>query len=135
MDDCIFCKISAGTVSADFVYQDESTIAIMDIHPATPGHVLVIPRAHSVDLSEASPADLQGLITTCQHVGNLQRQTLGAAGFNILAANGEAAQQSVFHTHFHVIPRSPGDGLDLWSHGQSLVKLSHREAYLKLTSE
>jgi diadenosine tetraphosphate (Ap4A) HIT family hydrolase len=61
------------------------------------------------------------------------RQTLGAAGFNILAANGKAAQQSVFHTHFHVIPRSPGDGLDLWSHGQSLVKLSHREAYEKLT--
>jgi histidine triad (HIT) family protein len=112
-DDCIFCKIVAGELPATKVYEDESTLAFMDIAPWTRGHALVIPRAHARDLGEISEADLAAVAATAKRLALLQKERLGAEGVNLLNAFGAAAWQTVFHFHVHVIPRYAGDGMQL----------------------
>jgi histidine triad (HIT) family protein len=110
---CIFCKIVAGELPAQIVDEDERTIAFMDIAPATRGHALVIPRAHSTDLTEISSEDLQAVILAAQRLAKSTKDRLGASGVNLLNACGAAAWQTVFHFHIHVIPRYEGDPLRL----------------------
>jgi histidine triad (HIT) family protein len=112
-DDCIFCMIVAGELPATKVYEDESTLAFMDIAPWTRGHALVIPRAHAQDLGEISEADLAAVAATAKRLALLQKERLGAEGVNLLNAFGAAAWQTVFHFHVHVIPRYAGDGMQL----------------------
>ena len=111
--DCIFCKILAGEIPATIVDEDERTIAFMDIAPATRGHALVIPRAHSRDLLEIEPEDLQASAIAAQRLAARLKERLGADGVNLLNACGAAAWQSVFHFHIHVIPRYDCDPLRL----------------------
>ena len=111
--DCIFCKIIAGELPAQIVDEDEHTIAFMDIAPATRGHALVIPRAHSADLIGVAGADLQAVALASQRLAARMRERLGADGINLLNACGPAAWQTVFHFHVHVIPRYDGDPLRL----------------------
>ena len=111
--DCLFCKIVAGEIPATVVREDERTIAFMDINPATRGHVLVIPRTHAQDLLAVSPEDLQACAVAAQDIAGRVRDRLGAAGVNLLNSCGEAAWQTVFHFHIHVIPRYAGDPLKL----------------------
>jgi histidine triad (HIT) family protein len=111
--DCIFCKIVAGELPATVVAEDERTIAFMDISPASRGHALVIPRAHAKDLHEIDPDDLAAVVAAAQRLAAQVRDNLGATGVNLLNSCGEAAWQSVFHFHMHVIPRYPGDPLKL----------------------
>lgn len=114
MTDCIFCKIVAGDISAAKVYEDELIIAFLSINPVRPGHTLVVPKAHSVDLEEASNRDLQAVINKLALIGRAVKQATGASAFNFGSNVGAAAGQSVFHTHFHVIPRVENDGLVSW---------------------
>jgi histidine triad (HIT) family protein len=111
--DCIFCKIAAGELSATIVGEDERTISFMDIAPATRGHALVIPRAHSADLLEVEPDDLAAVAQAAKLLAARQKQKLGADGVNLLNACGAVAFQTVFHFHVHVIPRYQGDDLRL----------------------
>ena len=111
--DCIFCKIVAGELPATIVEQDERTIAFMDISPATRGHALVIPRAHSVDLMSIEPEDLSAVALAAQRLALRAKERLGAEGVNLLNSCGVAAWQTVFHFHVHVIPRYTGDPLRL----------------------
>ncbi len=111
--DCIFCRILAGELPAQIVDEDELTIAFMDIAPATRGHALVIPRAHSRDLLEIAPADLAGAAAAAQRLARRMGERLGAEGVNLLNACGAAAWQTVFHFHIHVIPRYREDPLRL----------------------
>jgi histidine triad (HIT) family protein len=111
--DCIFCKILAGELPAQIVDEDERTIAFMDIAPATRGHALVIPRAHSQDLLEIEPADLQAAAVAARRLAGHAKERLGADGVNLLNACGSAAWQTVFHFHIHVIPRYRDDPLRL----------------------
>ena len=111
--DCLFCRIVAGDVPATRVHEDERTIAFMDIAPATRGHALVIPRAHSRDLLEIEPEDLQASAIAAQRLAARLKERLGADGVNLLNACGAAAWQSVFHFHIHVIPRYNRDPLRL----------------------
>ncbi len=111
--DCIFCKIVAGELPAQIVGEDERTISFMDIAPATRGHALVIPRAHSRDLIEVSPEDLQATILAAQRLAIRVKERLGADGVNLINACGAAAWQTVFHLHIHVIPRYRDDPLRL----------------------
>jgi histidine triad (HIT) family protein len=111
--DCIFCKIVAGSLPATKIAEDERTIAFMDINPATRGHALVIPREHSRDLLEIDAADLAACASTAQKVAATAKQRLEADGVNVLNACGAAAWQTVFHFHFHVIPRYRDDPLRL----------------------
>ena len=111
--DCIFCKIVAGELPAHIVDSDERTLAFMDIAPATRGHALVIPRAHSTDLLSVPEEDLRASIQAAQRLAGRAIERLGADGVNLLNACGAAAWQSVFHFHIHVIPRYRDDPLRL----------------------
>jgi len=111
--ECIFCKIVAGDLPALIVDEDERTAAFMDIAPATRGHALVIPRAHSSDLLSVGPEDLSAVALASQRLAARAKERLGADGVNLLSSCGRAAWQTVFHFHVHVIPRYEGDPLRL----------------------
>ncbi|HYM45240.1 MAG TPA: HIT family protein [Solirubrobacteraceae bacterium] len=110
---CIFCKILAGELSSTIVDEDERTIAFMDINPATRGHALVIPRAHSVDLLSVGSEDLHAVALASQRLAARITERLGADGVNLVNSCGAVAWQSVFHFHIHVIPRYTDDPLRL----------------------
>ncbi len=108
--DCVFCKIRDGQIPSTRLYEDERTLAFMDINPLTEGHCLVVSRAHASTLFDAEVADLQAAIATAKRVAQALRRVLGFDGLNLLQANGAAAFQSVPHFHLHLIPRRMGDG-------------------------
>jgi histidine triad (HIT) family protein len=112
-EDCLFCGIVAGTIPGEIVDSDEQTIAFMDINPATPGHALVVPRAHSVDLLEVPEADLEQTMVAARRLARRMEEVLEPDGFNILSSCRAAAWQTVFHFHVHVIPRYADDPLEL----------------------
>ncbi|HEY4569757.1 MAG TPA: HIT family protein [Kribbella sp.] len=112
-ENCLFCGIVAGDIPSTQVAADDRAIAFMDINPATPGHLLVIPRAHSADLREAAPEDLIGATLLAQSLVSRVIERLDADGANVLSCIGAEAWQSVFHTHLHVIPRYQNDPLQL----------------------
>jgi histidine triad (HIT) family protein len=111
--DCIFCRIVAGELPGQIVEEDERTIALMDIAPATRGHLLVIPRAHSRNLLEVSAEDLGATIATARRMARRASERLQPAGVNLINCCGAAAWQTVFHFHIHVIPRYEDDPLKL----------------------
>jgi histidine triad (HIT) family protein len=111
--DCLFCKIVAGEVPSTRVDEDERTIAFMDINPATRGHALVVPRAHATDLHDIAEEDLAACAHAAQRLAARARDRLGADGVNLLNSCGQAAWQTVFHFHIHVIPRYANDPLRL----------------------
>jgi histidine triad (HIT) family protein len=110
---CLFCGIVAGEVPAQIVDSDEHTVAFMDINPATPGHALVVPRVHSAELFEIPEVDLERTTVAARRLAGRIRAALEPSGFNILNACGEAAWQTIFHFHLHVIPRYEDDPLKL----------------------
>ena len=111
--DCIFCKVVAGEIPGEIVDSDDRTITVMDINPATRGHVVVIPREHSKDLLSVSDEDLVSTMHAVRRIVERMRETLAPAGFNVLNNMGRAAWQSIFHFHVHVIPRYEDDPLQL----------------------
>ena len=111
--DCIFCKVLAGELPATIIDEDEATISFMDIAPATRGHALVIPRAHSADLLSVEPEDLAAAALAAQRLARRMKEHLSADGVNLLNSCGAVAFQTVFHFHIHVIPRYEGDSLRL----------------------
>jgi histidine triad (HIT) family protein len=111
MSDCIFCAIASGSAPAEFVHRDERVMAFMDIRPATPGHVLVVPARHSRDLSDLPTEDAEAVMRSAVDVARRAVTSLGAAGVNLIVASGAAAWQTVCHFHLHVVPRYEGDGL------------------------
>jgi histidine triad (HIT) family protein len=120
MRDCIFCAIAAGTTPSERIYEDERTVAFLDISPAADGHVLVIPRAHADDVHSLDPADVASVAQAGQIIAGRLSGALACDGVTILQSNGRAAGQTVFHYHVHVIPRSEGDGvLRPWTPGRS----------------
>lgn len=102
---CVFCELVAGNEPSSIVAESERVFAVMDINPATPGHVLVIPRAHATDLLDTPAADLAACIELAQEIAQRAVDRLGADGVNLLNCSGDAAWQTVFHFHLHVIPR------------------------------
>ena len=106
---CIFCKIVAGTIPCFRVYEDDKTLAFLDINPINPGHALVVPKAHAPNLYESADSDLAAAIATARRVAAAILRTLKPAGLNLVQANGPGAAQSVLHFHLHVIPRVVGD--------------------------
>jgi len=105
---CIFCGIVAGELPSTTIAETERAIAFMDINPATPGHALVVPRAHANDLLDVSAEDLAACSELAQDIAGRVKDRLGADGVNLLNCCGVAAWQSVFHFHLQVIPRYQG---------------------------
>jgi histidine triad (HIT) family protein len=108
---CIFCDILAGAAPAIFVHQDDVCAAFMDIRPVNPGHALVVPRQHTVSLSELDPETAGHIFQVGQRVDTaLRRSGNLCEAVNLHLADGRAAGQEVMHVHLHVIPRFKGDG-------------------------
>lgn len=111
--DCIFCKIAAGEIPAIKVLDEERVIAFMDINPATPGHLLVIPKRHAENIFEIPESDLAALMKGVKKCARAVRDALNAGGVTILQLNGKASDQIVSHIHVHVLPRQENDGLSV----------------------
>lgn len=111
MDDCIFCKIARGEIQGLRLYEDEATLAIMDIAMDVDGHILVIPKAHVTNILDCDTALLDKVMATIKRVSNHLVNHCGYQGVDLLSANGRAAGQSVPHFHVHIIPRRDDDGL------------------------
>ena len=109
--DCIFCKIVAGEIPSFKLFEDEATLAFMDINPANEGHALVIPKEHAPDLYAVSDEALARTSVTAKRVAAALARTLSPDGLNLVQCNGAAAAQSVMHFHVHVLPRVKDDGL------------------------
>jgi diadenosine tetraphosphate (Ap4A) HIT family hydrolase len=125
---CVFCQIVAGTAPAVRVYEDDGILAFLDIRPFTRGHTLVIPKAHSVDLTDTPAQTLAGMLTVGQRIAQATRSSgLAATGNNVAINDGKSAFQSVFHIHLHVIPRRDGDKLS-FAKGMLLRRDPDREA-------
>lgn len=116
---CLFCKIIAGEIPADFVYQDADVVAFLSIEPIMPGHTVVVPRQHSATFDEASPEDISELFAAVHKISGKMRDLVEADAYNVGLNCGAAAGQVVGHTHAHVIPRRTDDGLVAWPHSQS----------------
>ncbi|MBR2966377.1 MAG: HIT family protein [Clostridia bacterium] len=133
MNDCIFCKIIKGEIPCYKIYEDQHALAFLDIACDCYGHTLVIPKQHCTNVLDCNEQSLQGVISAVQKVANHFVNNCGFSGVNILNASGQSAQQSVFHLHFHVIPRKEGDNLDLWPlHGKQQLNLAEVCQHLKL---
>ena len=111
MKDCIFCKIINNQIPSYKIYEDEHTYAFLDIADDFIGHTLVIPKKHCENILDCDKETLNYVMQTVQHISKHYTQNCGFDGVNILNANNKAAEQSVFHLHFHIIPRKNNDNL------------------------
>jgi histidine triad (HIT) family protein len=107
----IFAKILRGEIPCRRIYEDDHTLAFMDVMPQIDGHCLVVPKAESRNLLDANPATLGVLMATVQKVANAVKTAFNADGVQIRQYNEEAAGQTVFHLHFHVLPMMEGQSL------------------------
>jgi histidine triad (HIT) family protein len=132
---CVFCAIVAGDAPAIRIYEDDGYLALLDIRPFTRGHTLVIPKRHTVDLTDTPPETVAGLVRIGHRIARAARRSgLHADGNNVVINDGKAAFQSVFHIHLHVLPRQDGDKLS-FAKGMLLRRDPEREESGRLLRE
>ena len=111
IDSCIFCKIAQKQVPSSLVYEDEKTVAFLDIRPLNEGHTLIIPKEHYVNIFDIPQELLCHIHSVTKKVAQAVEKATHADGISIIQQNGEAAGQEIFHLHVHVIPRFEGQKL------------------------
>jgi histidine triad (HIT) family protein len=115
---CVFCKIIAGEIPSATIYEDEDFKVIMDISPAAKGHAIMLPKKHFANLYEMDDQSASKALIVARKVATAMREELGCEGLNLVQNNGEAAGQTVFHFHMHLIPRYQGDKVNVtWEQG------------------
>jgi histidine triad (HIT) family protein len=102
---CVFCAIVSGSAPAERVYEDDLTLAFMDMYPATDGHALVVPKTHFADVFALEPPYEEAIWHATVLVARAAREAFSPPGLTIRQANGREGDQHVFHVHLHVIPR------------------------------
>ncbi len=112
--DCVFCKIVVGAIPSYKIYENDHTLAFLDINPVSPGHTLVISKKHYSNLEDIPEKELCEMIKTVKKVGKALKDGLGVEGYNILKNNDPVAGQIIPHNHFHVVPRKKDDNLSQW---------------------
>ena len=119
-DDCIFCKIANGEIPSATVYEDSICRVILDVNPANKGHALIIPKEHFDNIYSMDAETAAKIFTIATEVAKAQKAELNPDGLNILQNNGEAAGQTVFHFHMHLVPRYIKDNLTMtWIPGKA----------------
>ncbi len=125
--DCVFCQIVSGQIDATFLHQDDDVVAFLDISPVTPGHLMVVPRAHLPCLSDIDSRLGGHMFNVAQRMAEaLRASSLRCEGVNLFYADGEVAFQEVPHSHLHVFPRYAGDSFKIdsdWSEAPSRGEL------------
>lgn len=116
--DCIFCKIAQGEIPSKTLFENEDFRVIFDISPASKGHVIILPKVHAANIYEL-PDEVAGkAFILAKKVATVLKEVLKCDGINIVQNNGEAAGQTVFHLHVHVIPRYKDDSVSItWVQG------------------
>lgn len=118
-DNCIFCKIIDGVIPSDTIYEDEDFKVIMDISPAAKGHAIILAKKHSANLFELDDDTAAKALAVARRVACAMKEELHFDGLNLLQNNGEAAGQTVFHFHMHLIPRFQDDQVEMtWIQGK-----------------
>ena len=123
-DDCIFCKIAHGEIPSSTIYEDEDFRVFLDLNPAARGHALIVPKEHYADLFELDEELCKKAMVLAKRLAVKMKAVLGSDGFNLMQNNGEAAGQTVFHFHLHMIPRYKDDGVGL---GWKMNKLTDED--------
>ena len=119
-DDCIFCKIANGEIPSATVYEDSICRVILDVNPANKGHALIIPKEHFDNIYSMDAETAAKIFTIATEVAKAQKAELNPDGLNILQNNGEAAGQTVFHFHMHLVPRYIKDNVTMtWIPGKA----------------
>lgn len=108
-DSCIFCQIISKSIPSNIVYEDELSLAFLDIFPVSKGHTIVIPKEHYQNIEDISNDTLAHIMRIVKQLSILIRKKLNSEGYNILQNNFPAAGQAINHCHFHIIPRSIND--------------------------
>lgn len=117
-ENCIFCKIAAGEIPSATIYEDEDFRVILDIEPASKGHALILPKEHYANLYELSDELASKALIVAKKVITKMTGIVGCDGYNVVQNNGEAAGQTVFHFHMHLIPRYADDHVNIkWEQG------------------
>jgi len=111
MEDCIFCKIIKGVLPCTKIYEDEKVLAFSDINPAVDGHVLVIPKAHTLDIWDISQDDLAAVHKASKIIAAAMKKAIPASGIICMQLNGSDVGQMVMHYHLHLIPCEAGSRL------------------------
>ncbi|MBR5596574.1 MAG: HIT family protein [Lachnospiraceae bacterium] len=118
-NNCIFCKIANGEIPSRTIEENDSLRVVLDVGPATKGHALILPKNHSKNLYDLSEETATEVIRMAKKVALKMKEKLNCDGVNLVQNNEEAAGQTVFHFHMHVIPRFENDGQVIgWKPGQ-----------------
>lgn len=119
-ENCVFCKIIAGEIPSTTVYEDDDFKAILDVNPAARGHVIILPKKHAANIFELEDEDAAKVFPIAKKIASAVKKTYDCDGVNILQNNGEAAGQTVFHLHVHVVPRYYDDEVNImWKPGET----------------
>jgi len=113
MSDCVFCRIVAGQIPSTRVFEDEHTLAFMDLGQVNPGHVLVAVKKHAANLFELDDVQAAAVGRASVRIARAIRDAFAPAGLSVYQANGKPAGQTVFHYHVHLLPRHEADGMEL----------------------
>ncbi len=117
-ENCIFCKLANGEIPSATIYEDEDFRVFLDLNPASRGHALIVPKEHFADLFELDEEHCRKALALAKKIGARMKEKLGCDGLNLVQNNGEAAGQTVFHFHMHLIPRYEADGVGIsWKPG------------------
>lgn len=120
--DCPFCRIADGKEGAHIIFEDDRTVAFFPLNPAIPGHTLVIPRGHVPDFLALDGPTAEAVNASTLRAARAVRRALAPAGMNVITSAGEAAQQTVFHLHVHVLPREYSDRVgNIWPSDESML--------------
>lgn len=129
--ECLFCKIVAGEIPSDKVYEDEYSYAFLDITPINPGHVLLVPKEHSRNILDVSGEVLRNMMPALKNLSLAVKNSMNSDGINIHQNNESIAGQVIFHLHFHIIPRYSSDNLKMW-HGKTVEEKSLKDMAEKI---
>jgi histidine triad (HIT) family protein len=110
---CIFCRIAQGELQSWKVFENDQVFAFFDIHPVARYHTLVVPKDHYTNIFDIPEDILKEVIAVVRHLARLYKEKLGIENVQIINNSGKAAQQDVFHLHFHIMPREEGDGQNI----------------------
>ncbi|MDD2678406.1 MAG: HIT domain-containing protein [Candidatus Nanoarchaeia archaeon] len=114
MDGCVFCKIAQKKIKSDILYEDDFVLAFLDNNPVSKNHALIIPKSHYENIFDVPKEELMNVVFVAKELALKYKKDWGVSDVNLLNASGKNAQQSVFHFHFHLVPRHENDGLNLW---------------------
>lgn len=118
MEECLFCKIVKGELPSSKIYEDEDTLAFLDLFPVNKGHSLVIPKEHYENIFDVPAESLSKISSVMKNVADAVKKGINADGISIAQSNGKDAGQIIPHIHFHIMPRFKDDGLKLWPQGK-----------------